>query len=79
MSGSWRDLAAGSDRSPADSKPDPPEADRRRPGSQHGFRRFQALGLWLGLHAFRGLAGFDQGGKCLALEIGGIEDRATGR
>ena len=52
-----------------------PKADRHRPGTQHGFCRFQPLGLRLGLHAFCRLACFDEGGEGLALEIGGIEDR----
>jgi len=53
----------------------PPKADRHRPGTQHGFCRFQALGLRPGLHALSCLAGFDQSGKGLAFKIGGIEDR----
>ena len=75
MSGSWRDQAAGSDQCRADSRADPPKADRHRPGTQHGFRRHQPLGLRLGLHALCRLAGFHQAGEGLALEIGGIEDR----
>ena len=55
--------------------PIPPEADRHRPGAQHGLGRLQLLGLRLGLHAFCRLACFDQGEKGFALEIGGIEDR----
>jgi hypothetical protein len=55
--------------------PIPPEADRHRPGTQHGFCGFQVFRLRPGLDAFRCLAGFDQSGKGLALEIGGIEDR----
>jgi hypothetical protein len=55
--------------------PIPPEADRHRPGTQHGFRRLQPLELRPGLHTFSRLARFDQSGKGLALEIGDIEDR----
>jgi len=52
-----------------------PKADRHRPGTQHGFCRFQPLELRPGLHTFSRLARFDQGGKGFTLEIGGIEDR----
>ena len=53
----------------------PPEADRHRPGTQDGLRRLQPLRLWFGLHALCRLAGFDQGGECLSLEISRIEHR----
>jgi hypothetical protein len=52
-----------------------PKADRHRPGTQHGFRCLQTLGLWPALHAFGRLARFDQAREGFTLEIGGIEDR----